>query len=593
MRTKKLSGRLFVSYLFITILSLLAALLFASWALRNFYYQEIASVLEKRARLVETLIRERLEQGGLELDRLCRDTGLGPSTRITVIAETGEVLCDTDRAPAGMDNHGDRPEIRTALRGQIGTSIRYSHTTRKNMLYVAVPLQPGGNLSGVVRVSLPLTSMSDALRRVQGETLLGGLGIALVAALVSLIVSRRITRPLVEMKRGAELFAAGALQYRLPVDETEELGGLAQAMNAMASELDSKIQALTRQRSEQEAILSSMTEGLLAVSGEERILIINQAAGRMLGVNPDQVKDKTVPEALRNRELLDLLKKILSGRGPVEGELELAAGEGQKIFLQVHAGLLLDSRQEKIGAVIAMNDVTRLRRLEEVRKEFVANVSHELRTPITSIKGFVETLQEGAIERREDALRFLAIIARQVDQMNAIIEDLLLLSRVEREEESESIAREEVRLKELIEGALEVCAVKAESKKIRLDLECDPELTVRANSALLSQALVNLIDNAVAYSEPGQAVEVKAKLEDARLRIRVKDQGAGIPAEHLPRIFERFYRVDKARSRKLGGTGLGLAIVKHIVRAHHGQVTVESEPGKGSVFTISLPRNGL
>ena len=257
--------------------------------------------------------------------------------------------------------------------------------------------------------------------------------------------------------------------------------------------------------------------------------------------------------------------------------------------LQAHGTILRDPDQRGIGALIVLNDVTRLQRLENLRRDFVANVSHELKTPITSIKGFVETLQDGAWSNEKDAKEFLAIIAKHVDRLTSIIEDLLSLSRIEQEADSGSMAREMARLRDVLSAAVQLCQAKAAEKGIHLDIRCDSALSATVNALLLEQALVNLLDNAIKYSPVRSVVEVAAGVEHDHLLLSVRDQGRGIEAEHLPRLFERFYRVDKARSRQMGGTGLGLAIVKHIAQAHGGTVTVESAPGKGSLFTIRIP----
>jgi two-component system phosphate regulon sensor histidine kinase PhoR len=263
---------------------------------------------------------------------------------------------------------------------------------------------------------------------------------------------------------------------------------------------------------------------------------------------------------------------------------------GGERFLQAHGTILHDAEDRGIGALVVLNDVTRIRKLESVRREFVANVAHEIRTPVTSIKGFVETLLDGALENPKNAEHFLNIIGRQAERLNAIIEDLLSLSRIEQETESAEIALKEGRIIDVLQAAVQLCEKKAAGKKIAVRLACEEDVSAKINPPLLEQALVNLIDNAINYSGRGSPVHVEAARGDTEIIIGVRDQGCGIAKQHLPRLFERFYRVDKARSRKLGGTGLGLAIVKHITQAHGGNVTVESTPGEGSTFRIHLPK---
>jgi len=588
MARKRLLWQLYPSYLLIILIGIIAVLWYASKSLRETYVERTATDLETRARLLEKQVLAKLTSvKGESVDSLCKELGKRASTRITVIRTSGEVIGDSEEDPGKMDNHANRPEVRGALAGSTGTSTRFSRTLLENMMYVAVPLRVNGEIIGVLRTSIPLTSIDEALRAIQFKIVLAGLIVAVLAALVSLAVSRRISQPLEKLRRGAGLFAQGDLESRLPVPDSEELGGLAEAMNYMASQLDSRIRTATKQRNEMEAVLSSMVEGVLAVDAEERVIGINHAAAELLEVDSAHIQGRTIHEVVRNSELLRFVAKTLVSMWPVEDDIVLRNG-GEK-FLQAHGTILRDAEGRGIGALVVLNDVTRMRRLENVRREFVANVTHELRTPVTSVKGFVETLLDGALSDPENAKHFLTIIARQTDRLNAIIDDLLTLSRIEQEAEDEEIVLKEERIVDVLQAAIQVCETKAVAKKITIDLQCEEGVLVRINPPLLEQAVVNLIDNAIKYSARKGTINVRAARRDAEIIVSVRDHGCGITKEHLPRLFERFYRVDKARSRKLGGTGLGLAIVKHIAQAHGGNVTVESTPGKGSNFQIHLP----
>ena len=304
----------------------------------------------------------------------------------------------------------------------------------------------------------------------------------------------------------------------------------------------------------------------------------------------ERSRGRPINEVVRNAALQSFVTEALHSTEPLEQDVELR--NEQNRLLRVRGTALKDADQEHMGALIVLNDVTRLRRLERVRRDFVANVSHELKTPITSIKGFVETLIDGAWKDPAEAERFLGIVGRQVDRLNAIIEDLLSLSRLEQEDEESRIALEDGPVRAALLSAIEVCSVKAAEKDLEVELHCDSDLRAAISAPLLEQAVVNLIDNAIKHSEPGGRIEVEGEQRPDGVVIRVRDQGCGIPREHLPRLFERFYRVDKARSRTLGGTGLGLAIVKHIAKVHGGTTSVESSIGKGSVFSIHLPAQG-
>jgi len=588
MSRRRMLWQLYPSYLLITLVALMAITWYASRSLRRFYLEQVTSDLKARAQLIEKRITILLASGNTaQVDLLCKELGHKTATRITVIRPEGGVVGDSEEDPTQMENHGHRPEIAEALLGVPGVSTRYSNTLQKSMMYVAIPLTFDNEIVGVVRTSLPITSVDDAMRGVSVRIALGGLVIAVLAALVSLWVSRRISRPLEEMRIGAERFAGGALDYRLAVPNSEEMGRLAEAMNQMAARLDDRIRTVVCQRNEQEAILVSMVEGVLAVDANERVISLNAAAARLLDLSLEDAKGRSIQEAVRNTELQALITQTLSKQRSIEEAIVLTGAE--ELYLQVRGTILKDAQGASIGALVVLNDVTRIRKLESLRRDFVANVSHELKTPITSIKGFVETLLDGALKNPENAERFLTKVARQTDRLNQIVEDLMDLSRIEKDTEQAEIQLEESHLKEALEAAVQACEVQASAKAIRIDLNCNDALRAKINPPMLEQAVINLIDNAINYSEAGQSIEVAAAEQESEIRVSVRDHGCGISQEHLPRLFERFYRVDKGRSRELGGTGLGLAIVKHIALAHGGRVSVESVPGKGSVFTIHLP----
>jgi two-component system, OmpR family, phosphate regulon sensor histidine kinase PhoR len=362
-------------------------------------------------------------------------------------------------------------------------------------------------------------------------------------------------------------------------------------LNHMAEELDDKIGTLTRERNEREAVLSSMVEGVLAVDPDERIIAVNAAAAGLIDGEPTAAEGRTIQEVLRNPALQRVVAQTLSGQEPVEADIVMHVGSEDR-YLQANGTLLhaSDADQSPVGAVVVLNDVTRLKRLEAVRRDFVANVSHELKTPVTSIKGFAETLEDGALDDPDAARRFVRIIAGQADRLNSIIGDLLALSTLEQSENEPHLSLEEADVCDVVHVAVEVCEPKAQAKGVAIGVSCASRPLAAVNRPLLEQAIVNLVDNAVKYSPEGSAVEVSLIEAVGEIVISVRDQGQGVPREHLPRLFERFYRVDKARSRDLGGTGLGLAIVKHIAQVHGGSVSVDSRVGEGSTFRIHLPR---
>jgi len=494
-RKTRLFWQLFLSYLLVTLVSLLAVSLYGSGALRDLYHRRTAADLESRARLLQNRVGQLLTSArSADVDALCKELGGPSSTRITVVLPSGQVVGDSEGTPAEMDNHADRQEIADALAGSIHPVVRPSPTLKQEMMYVAIPVEFEGKTVGVLRTSIPMMEIDHAVSVTWWNTALGGSVVALLAAGISLLLTRRISQPLEQLRQGAERFAAGDLSEMLPVGQSQEVASLAETLNRMAAELDRRIRDAVSEQNQREAILSNMS-----------------------------------------------------------------------------------------------HDVTRLRRLENVRSDFVANVSHELKTPITSIKGFVETLLDGAMDDPEDARRFLTIVAAQADRLNEIIEDLLTLSRLEGDTDKTGISLQPGHILDVLQAAAAICQLKAAEKNVAIELACDAALEIEINAALLEQAVVNLVDNAVKYSPDRQTVHVEVTQTPVETVIRVRDHGCGIGSDHLPRLFERFYRVDKARSRKLGGTGLGLAIVKHIAQVHGGHVTVESVPGEGSVFSLHLP----
>ncbi len=590
MTKKRLLWRLYPSVLALILAALFGVTWYAAAVVTRFFHERTGHELEMRARLVGQHVQGiRGTEDPAALDALCKRMGRAAETRITVVLPNGRVLADSEANPAGMENHADRPEIEDALSRGHGAAVRPSPTLAIPMMYFALRIHDVSGQTLVVRTAASLTQAEHVARGLKIRIATAGLVIAALLAAITYAVSRGISRPIEEVRAGVERIAAGDLGHRLHVPDTAELSRLAEAINEMTARLDERLRLITAQRNEQEAVFAGMVEGVVAIDRQEHILRINRAAAEILGVAPETARGKAIAEVVRNLDLQRFVSEALGTTQSVEGEIRLRGA--QERWLQAHGAPLLDAGGRAVGAVIVLNDITRLRQLEGFRRDFVANVSHELRTPVTSIKGFVETLLDGAARDPQAAENFLKIVARQVNRLEAIINDLLMLAGLEQQGRV-GIEVAETSLREPLQAAADLLAHKAAGKKVEIRVECPPELTACVNAPLIEQAAANLLDNAVKFSEAGRTVRLTATREHDSVAISVRDEGTGIAPEHLPRVFERFYRVDKGRSRDMGGTGLGLAIVKHIALVHGGGVGVSSAPGQGSVFTLTLPLAG-
>ncbi len=588
MSQRPLFWKLYPWYLIIIVASLGLSAWFGASEMRKMYDAEVTETLEARARIVASNINDLiLHADTTGLNNICKQTARFSDSRITIISLEGVVLADSHEDPAVMENHGQRPEILMAYSGEVGVSTRYSNTLQTMMKYVAIPLTENSEVVAVVRASLPVSEIDETVSTFYRNILMAGLIILFIAGVVSFLLTRKLTAQLRALRDGAARFADGKLDTRLVLSDVDEIADLSLSMNRMAAQLDSRIRTIAEQRNEREAILSSMTEGVIALDNNEKIVSLNREASRLLGIVPDRVRGRAFYEVVRVPALLEFAERAVRSAELLETEIELV--EDEKRYLQVRAATLRDNRNERVGTVFVLADISRLKKLENLRREFVANVSHELKTPVTAITGSVETLLADPDIAPEDSRRFLEMIARQSGRLNSLIEDLLKLARLESEAEVGDLSRAPVRLVDVLEAAVSACSEEVKRHQAKISLSCDNNIEVNVNRGQIEQAIINLLDNAIRYSITLPVVSVRAAIEKDRIVISVSDNGPGIASEHLPRLFERFYRVDKARSREAGGTGLGLAIVKHIALAHNGSVSVESTPGEGSTFYIYLP----
>jgi two-component system, OmpR family, phosphate regulon sensor histidine kinase PhoR len=597
MKNRRFFWQIFPAALFVIILSISAASWYGTRMIQSFHYHEMQNDIEDRALLLRPHINQLLQGDHKYLQDFCRQTGRAAATRITVIAGNGTVLADSNENPDQMDNHGTRPEIETATTGEMGAALRFSKTLGQNMLYVAIPLKTKAPRDGVLRLSVSAAALDTVLSTIRKKLLYGILFIALMAAGVSYFLARRISRPLEEMRQGAERLAGGDINTPIIIQDANvprEMAELSHSLNNMAEQLNGRIKIISQQRNELEAVFSSMTDGVLAIAPDHSIIRINRAAAKLFDINHKAVQGMTFEGVIRNRVLQEFLNSSLQTKDTIAKDLSLMEN-GQQMSLRSHAHPLYDGENQRMGSLIVLNNLTRLNQLENIRQDFVANVSHELKTPITAIRGYVETLLDGAMDDPKAATKFLQIIHRQGVRLDAIVDDLLTLARIEDTTEKKEMALQQELICPILETAFQTCLGSAEQKRITINMKCVPEqLMAAVNRPMLEQAIINLLTNAVSYSPEGTMIHLTAEKQDSSsadkiIRISVQDQGPGIDVEHQKRIFERFYRCDKARSREHGGTGLGLSIVKHIADCHNGKVELKSRIGQGSTFSLILP----
>jgi len=504
--------------------------------------------------------------------------------RVTVIDPQGLVLADSHHDPETMENHANRPEIQTAYQKQVGTSIRHSDTLKRDLCYLAIPLDYRDHEGYVLRLAVPVEDVDAASAAVRWRILGASLAAAFVALGVAYFFSRSFTHRIGSLRAFAEGLVSARFSQTPLSGPPDELGELARSLNSMASQLRELVGRLSLESARREAILVSMTEGVLAVDGDLRITFANESLARALGVRYPLTEKQALVEVVRDPDLREMLTRVLATGCSRTEKLHLSAAPGRSFH--VHAAPLAAGSGR--GAIAILHDITDLERLENIRKDFVANVSHELRTPLTAIRGYAETLLEGALEDQENNRKFLEIIRAHAIRLNNISSDLLTLSELESGKPAPK--PETVSLASALESALR--AVEAEARVREVSLVCGKleEAKVAGDRVQLEQAFVNLLNNAVKFNRPhGEVIVEMIRPVDGRIGVVITDTGIGIPSEHLPRIFERFYRVDKARSRDVGGTGLGLSIVKHVIERMGGTVAVESQLGRGSTFTVLLP----
>lgn len=581
--------KIVASYILLIIILTATFALIMMNSVNNMMTLQLEERFISEARVVKSLFVKSYEQSGKDVNNFdymtfAEQVHLQTQTRITIILEDGTVVADTSQDPALMNNHLNREEVQGAIRSNdVSTKVRYSNTVQSDFMYVAIPVTVGDSF-WVIRVSKQLTEIDALNIKIINVALYSMIGAAVLALIMSVILSKRMTKPIDALTNAAEEIANGDFGKKIYIQASDQIGELAQSFNKMSRNLEYSVNELKKRNIELEAILNSMINGIIAVDQNKNIILINRFCFEILELPLNYVvENESMYKIIRNDEIAQMVEQSMKdGFSQVK---ELAYVHSDKI-LRIYVNPIFTSDKEIMGSIVVIQDITQIRKLEQMRSDFVSNVSHELKTPLTSIKGFVDTLKNGAIENPETALRFLDIIDIESDRLYRLINDILLLSEIESMDREPELT--EFELRSVVEEVLDILAQSADAKGLAISTDFETRIQLNANRDRIKQMLINLVDNAIKYTEKG-SVTIGASEAQGIVKITVSDTGIGFDEIHKNRLFERFYRVDKGRSRNQGGTGLGLSIVKHIVLLYQGKINVESTPGKGTTFEVQLP----
>lgn len=567
------------------VIVVMAFAVFLSWnSITDYFVAQVQEDATSETQLIKMMM-EADPTPERDIQSYINDMAEITSLRITMIDNDGTVIADTERAYEHMDNHSNRPEVQGALEGIATSNVRYSNTLRTYMFYYAVPVATE-IFDGVLRVSVKVDEIEGYTVSMIRIIFIGVAVGSLLALVLATFMNRRFMNPVNELTRVAKIIAEGDYDEKIYLDREDQLGDLADAFNSMTHVMRKNIWELTRRNAELESILTSMGDGLAAVNNDFRIGLYNSKFMKMLNIPDDDLQNKLFYEVVRELTVFDILEKSIKEQEYLSKET-IIPKDGQETIIQITATPIFDKRSvhKHLGALIVLRDITQMRKLENVRRDFVSNVTHELKTPLTSIRGFVDTLKHGAIKDEAVALRFLDIIDIETERLSSLIQDILSLSEIESVVGEKNIDTYD--FGQLLHEVVDI--IPKDNDKVELIVDIDKHLPpYTCNKNRIKQLMINLIDNSMKYTDQG-TVRVRAYEAHGYLNISVADTGVGIERQHLNRIFERFYRVDKGRSRKMGGTGLGLSIVKHITELYNGEVTIESELGEGTTVHIKLP----
>lgn len=589
---KGIRKRIIVYYLLvIAVIVFLMGALFV-WFLNYIYMQNLRENLYNQARLTAVLIEEMAGRDASpeEIDSLSKILGRELQIRITLVDEQGNVLADSAENPAIMENHGSRPEIIEALEQDKGVSTRYSTTLDEQLFYLAIPLNytfgpEDSDSRAVIRLALPLVAINSAISTLIFYILGALLLSSLVALATAVILSSRITGPIEKISNASREIAKGNFYPGLEVSGKDELAGLADSINEMGQALDKQIAQVIFEKNKFETVVSSMTSGIVFVDSDLKVELVNPAAEELFDVEKAKVIGSPVQNTVRYYALYENLKAVwLDGKARM---LEMNLYYPRSAVLETYILPVVDADNKASGILLVFYEVTHLRSLEKMRSDFIANVSHELRTPLTTVRGYTETILSEDLSS-DQLMEFLEIIDRETKRLSGLLDELLDLSRIENEKDF--VRKETIALSSLINDAAERVKELAQQNNFIISYDgLDLNLKIMGNHEWLCQALVNILENSIKHGNPGGNILIKMQPDGENSLVEISDNGPGIPESDLPYIFERFYRVDKSRSRKSGSTGLGLSIVKHIMEAHGAEYAIESIPDQGTTFRFSLP----
>ncbi len=582
---KSIFKSIFPIFLVIFLFSILSITIYFVFFFKAFYINSSKNKLKEHSFFINHIVKENLRTMQIaELNSICKHFSEKNKMRITVIGIDGSIIADSYKQPQFMENHRNRPEFIEALNGKTITVERFSDTQNKHNIYFASPVYDKNKVIAIIRPSITLKSIHSTLKNVYINIFTIAICVFIISIFVSYIIAKKISKPLEYLKDISANYAIGDFSSKLVQTNITEIDVLSESMSQMANSIQDKISEVTLEKNQNHLVLTNMLEGVIAIDLDNKIILLNKATKKIFNINIDY-KNKNISEVIRNSKIVKLLSKI--NDNPVSKRIKI--NENLEYTLDIKGVRLKDIDNKPIGKLLVINDITKLVRLENIRKEFASTVSHELKTPLTAIQGAVETLLDGAINEQDSAIRFTKIIHKHSNRLKNLIYDILTISKIEQELDIESIQKESAQIANIINSVCDLCKEKLESKEIDLIVNCDVKINHKVNISMLEQVFINLLDNAITYSQQGGKIKIDIKKEESVLYASIQDDGCGISSEHHSRLFERFYRVNKSRSRQKGGTGLGLAIVKHIIQAHNGKINIKSEVGKGAKFHFIIP----